>query len=104
MATIKTMRVKLRPCEKTDYGYRMTLGVGREIEGVHNFETEVSTIDEMEAFIDYVLAKTPFAADTALHVNNAWYVSVDPANGRWAPGWKARFDKSRVVAYDEVTA
>lgn len=102
MATLKTMRINLRPCEKTEFGYRLTIGVGRDIADVHNFEFEVRTADELEAKLSEVLARTPLAADTALHVNNAWYVSISPANGRWAPGWKARFDNTRVVRYDSL--
>lgn len=104
MPTLKTMRVGLRPAEKTDYGYRMRLGIGRDVAGVSNFEFEVSTPDEMEAKLAEILANAEPEYGTEAFPNNAWYVSISPASGRWAPGWKARFDDSRVVRYDEVTA
>lgn len=102
MPTLKTMRVKLYPAEKTDFGYRLTIPIGRPMDGATNFEFEVRTPDELEAKLTEILANaTPFPG-TETFPCNAWRVSIDPANGRWAPGWKARYDNGRTVLYDAI--
>lgn len=104
MTTLKTMRVELRACERTEFGFKLRLNVGSVSPGVHNYEFEVSTPDEMEAKLtELVTIPTP-EYGTETFPCNAWRISVEPASGRWAPGWKARFDAARYVRYDEIGA
>jgi hypothetical protein len=104
MATLKTMRVTLYPVEATEFGFRMTIGIGTGVPGRRNFETEVTTPEEMEAFVAECLARATPDYGTETFPANAWRVDVEPASGRWAPGWKARFEKNWTVRYDEVPA
>ena len=106
--TIKALHVSANPCFHYNGGYRTSISLMARADRPQFTVTGTTPEECRDAILrqlaEYDLPESPDYMVEKGEAFNCWALYVEPANGRWAPGFKAAFKSNHGTYVDVVMA